>query len=48
MIYDNEDEVIEELFQSILSRYQLGLGYQREAVISTLIEFTYCIINAIK
>ena len=25
MIYDNPDEVIEELFQPILSRYQIGL-----------------------
>ena len=26
MIYDNADEVIEELFQSLLNRYQIGLG----------------------
>ena len=25
MIYDNTDEVIEELFESLLSRYQIGL-----------------------
>ena len=25
MIYDNADEVIEELFQSLLSSYQIGL-----------------------
>ena len=25
MINDKEDEVIEEIFQSILSRYQIGL-----------------------
>ena len=25
MIYDNADEVIEELFRSLLSRYHIGL-----------------------
>ena len=24
MVYDNADEVIEELFKSVLSRYQIG------------------------
>ena len=26
MVNDKPDEVIEELFQSLLSRYQIGLG----------------------
>ena len=39
MINDKADEVIQELFQSLLFRYQLGF----EATISFLIMFIYCI-----
>ena len=48
MINDNADEVIEELFQSALSRYQIGLETSMRDSNFYLIVFIYYIINAIK
>ena len=48
MINDKADEVTEELFQSLLSRYQIGLERSIKAVILCLIELIYCIANVIK
>ena len=42
MINDKKDEVIEEIFRSLLSRYQIGLETLRTVVISYLILFIYC------
>ena len=41
MINDKKDEVIEEIFRSLLSRYQIGLETLRTVVISYLILFIY-------
>ena len=46
MLYDKLDEVLEELFQSLLFRYQIG--YQWKVVILTLFVFIYCITNVVK
>ena len=48
MINDNADKVIEELFQSALSRYQIGLETSMKDSNFYLIVFIYYIINAIK
>ena len=48
MINDKADEVTEELFQSLLSRYQIGLERSIKVVILYLIELIYCIANVIK
>ena len=48
MINDKKDEVIEEIFQSLLSRYQIGLETLRTVVISYLILFIYCSRNVKK
>ena len=45
---DKAHEVIEELFQSLLSRYQIGLETSMKVVISYLIVLIYHIENAIK
>ena len=43
MINDKEDEVIEELFQSILSRYQIGLETSMEGS-----EFIFYFVNLLQ
>ena len=48
MINDNAGKVIEELFQSALSRYQIGLETSMRDSNFYLIVFIYYIINAIK
>ena len=48
MINDKKDEVIEEIFRSLLSRYQIGLEALRTVVISYLILFIYCSRNVKK
>ena len=48
MINDKKDEVIEEIFRSLLSRYQIGLETLRMVVISYLILFIYCSRNVKK
>ena len=49
MINDKADEVIEKkFFQSLLSRYQIGLETSMKVVISYLIVFIYYIISIIK
>ena len=48
MINDKKDEVIEEIFRSLLSRYQIGLETLRTVVISYLILFIYCSRNVKK
>ena len=49
MIYDNEDEVIEEPFESLLKRYvKLDWKHQWEAVLLYLTVFIYCITSVIK
>ena len=48
MINDKKDEVIEEIFQSLLSRYQIGLETLRMVVISYLILFIHCSRNVKK
>ena len=48
MINDKKDEVIEEIFQSLLSRYQIGLETLRMIVISYLILFIHCSRNVKK
>ena len=48
MIHDNADEVIEELSESLLNRYQIRLEKSREVVILFLIMFIYCTTNVIK
>ena len=45
MIKDKPDEVIEEIFQSFLSIYQIGL---KTSVILSFIGFIYCSTNVIK
>ena len=42
MINDKKDEVIEEIFQPLLSKYQIGLETPRTVVISDLILLIYC------
>ena len=37
MTYDGANEVIEEIFESLFSRYQIGLEKQRETMILSLI-----------
>ena len=49
MINDEADEVIEELFKSLIKNLQIRLAKnQGEVVISYLIVFIYYIINVIK
>ena len=37
MTYDDANEVIEEIFESLFSRYQIGFEKQRETMILSLI-----------
>ena len=46
MINERVDEVVEELFKSLLNRYQIGLEKEMKGL--TLIMFIYCVINVIK
>ena len=48
MINDKADEVIEELFQLLLSRYQIELETSMKRNEFVFIVFIYCIINVIK
>ena len=50
LINDKADEVIEEIFQSLLSRYQIGLEklLKGSVVGLSLIVLIYCITNVIK
>ena len=48
MINDRADEVIEERFQSVFSRYEIGLETSMKKVIIYLIGLIYCTTNAIK
>ena len=45
MINDKPEEVIEELFQSLLSIYQIGLKTSMRGMILFLIVFIYCTVN---
>ena len=45
MIYDNADEAIEKIFESLLNRYE---KHQWDVVILSLIVFIYCIMNVLK
>ena len=47
MINNKEDEVIEELFLSLLSRYQVGLETSQKVEHSDLIVFNSCFRNVI-
>ena len=48
LIYDNRDEVTEELFESLLDRYQTGLKTSMGGS-DFIFDFSiYCITNAIK
>ena len=46
MTYDKADEVIQEFFESLLSRYLIGLETSMKN--SDSIVFIYCIIHVIK
>ena len=48
MINDKADEVVKELFESILNRYQIGLKTSMKNSDFSLIVFIYSIINVIK
>ena len=45
---DGANEVIEEIFESLFSRYQIGLKKQRETMILSLIVLIWCITTVIK
>ena len=47
MINDKADEIIEELFKSLPSRYQIGLKTSMRGS-DLIFMFIYCIINIIK
>ena len=47
MISDKADEVIEEIFESLLSRYQINLETMKEKVLC-LIMSVHCITNVIE
>ena len=47
MINDKGNEVIEQFFQLLLSRYQIRME-TKKVVILSLIVFIYCIKNVIK
>ena len=47
MINDKADKVIEEVFQSLLSRYQIGLEATVKSSNLSLIMLIYCIKNFI-
>ena len=47
MIHDNADEVIEELFESLLNRYQIELETSMSGS-DLVFVFIYCITNVIK
>ena len=47
MINDKADEFIEERFESLLCRYQIG-NIIGKIVVKSLIVFIYCTVNAIK
>ena len=47
MIHDNPDEVIEELFESVLNRYQIELETSMSGS-DLVFVFIYCITNVIK
>ena len=44
MIYDNADEVIQELFESLLNRYQIGVetSMKRSDFIFNCVYLLYC------
>ena len=47
MSYDNANEVVNDLFESLPSRYQNGLETSmRDRMILFLTQFNFCIINA--
>ena len=48
MIYDNGNEVTEELFESLLNRYQTGLKTSMRVSDFIFDFFIYCMTNAIK
>ena len=48
MPYNDVNEVVNELFDSLCSRYQINLETLREEVILFLIQLYFCIINVIK
>lgn len=48
MTYDDANEVIEESFESLFSRYQIGFEKQRETMILSLIVLIWCIATVIK
>ena len=48
MINDKTDEVIEELFQSLIENYQIWLEKSMRGTELIIIVFVYCIIYVIK
>ena len=48
MIDDETDKIINELFESLFSRYQIGLENEQKIVILSLIMSIDCITNFIK
>ena len=48
MINDKTDEVIEELYESLLSKYQISLGTIMKQKVLSLIMLGHCITNVIK
>ena len=48
MIDDETDKIINELFKSLFSRYQIGLENQQKIVILSLVMSIDCITNIIK
>ena len=48
MIDDETDKIINELFESLFSRYQIGFENQQKIVILSLIMSIGCITNFIK
>ena len=48
MINDKTDEVIEELYESLLSKYQISLGTIMKQKVLSLIMLVHCITNVIK
>ena len=45
VICDKADEVIKEVFKSLLTRYQIGLETSRKVVILTFIALICCVTN---
>ena len=48
MTYDGANEVIEEIFESLFSRYQISLEKQQETMILSLTVLIWCIVTVIK